>query len=141
MPYPSSTLYPSPTVYPGLGGEEEEVEVETPIPPSVVGTPRRLAVPKLRVPLHLENGRLGVCEQDSPENVAAAVYAILSYERGSRVEDPEFGVESLVFDQMPVDVSEWLQQIARYEPRSSARTQQEIEDTLDLIFVEVGSTQ
>lgn len=95
-------------------------------------------IPKLRVPLRLENGRLALVEQDSQDNVAACVYAILSYERGSRLEDPDFGVESRLFDQMPVDVDEWLEQIAAYEPRASVQTQQEIEDLTGLVLVEVG---
>lgn len=99
------------------------------------------AIPKLRIPLRLENGRLGIVEQDSPENVAAAVYAILSYERGSRIEDSEFGVEDPSFAQLPFDNREWLEQIARYEPRAAIQTQEEIEDSLDLILVEVGPAQ
>jgi phage baseplate assembly protein W len=96
------------------------------------------AIPKLRVPLRLENGRLGICEQDSQENVAACVYAILSYERGSRVEDPEFGVEDPSFDQQPLDLDEWLEQIATYEPRARVTTQQEVDELIAVVLVEVG---
>lgn len=95
-------------------------------------------IPKLRVPLRLENGRLALVEQDSQDNVAACVYALLATERGSRLEDPDFGVESRLFDQMPVDVDEWLEQIAAYEPRAEVQTQQEIEDLTGLVLVEVG---
>jgi phage baseplate assembly protein W len=95
-------------------------------------------VPKLRIPLRLENGRLGICEQDSQENVAAAVYAILAYERGSRIEDPEFGVEDPTFDTMPLDVDEWLEQIGRYEPRAEVRTSQEVGDLIGAVLVNVG---
>lgn len=95
-------------------------------------------VPKLRVPLRLENGRLALVEQSSQDNVAACVFAILSYERGSRIEDPDFGVESRLFDQMPVDVDEWLEQISAYEPRAGVTTQQEIEDLTGRVLVEVG---
>jgi phage baseplate assembly protein W len=95
-------------------------------------------IPKLRVPLRLENGRLGVCEQDSQENVAACVYAVLATERGSRLEDPDFGVESTVFDEFPFDVDEWLEQIAAYESRASVKTAQEIEDTVGRIIVGVA---
>lgn len=97
-------------------------------------------VPKLRVPLQLENGRLALVEQDSQSNVAACVYSILSYERGSRLEDPDFGVESRLFDQLPVDIDEWLEQVAAYEPRASVKTQQEVEDLIGTVLVEVGLT-
>lgn len=96
------------------------------------------AIPKLRIPLRVENGRLALVEQDSQDNVAACVYTILSYERGSRLEDPDFGVESRLFDQMPIDVDEWLEQISAYEPRASVQTQQEIEDLTGSVLVEVG---
>lgn len=96
------------------------------------------AIPKLRVPLRMENGRLGLCEQDSQENVAACVYAVLSYERGSRIEDVEFGIEDPTFDQMPVDVQERLSQIRTYEPRAEVQTQQEIGDLIGALLVEVG---
>lgn len=95
-------------------------------------------IPKLRVPLRLENGRLALVEQDSQDNVAACVYSILSYERGSRIEDPDFGVESRLFDQMPVDVDEWLEQIAAYEPRAEVQTEQEVGDLIGAVLVEVG---
>jgi len=96
------------------------------------------APPKLRVPLRLEGGRLGVCDQDSEENVAACVASILSYERGSRVEDVEFGVEDPTFETLPLDLREWLEQIARYEPRARIGTWQEIEETVGLVGVKVG---
>lgn len=96
-------------------------------------------IPKLRIPLQMQNGRLALVEQDSADNVAACVFAILAYERGSRIEDPNFGVESLVFDQWPLDLSEWLEQIARYEPRASIETEQEISEALGRIGVKVGT--
>lgn len=98
------------------------------------------AIPKLRVPLKLENGRLALVEQDSQENVAACVYAIVATERGSRLEDPEFGVEDPTFGTMPLDVDEWLEQIAAYEPRAEVRTQQEVGDLIGTVLVEVGLT-
>lgn len=115
--------------------EEEETETE---PPPTKGGAFAPTIPKLRVPLRLEGGRLGVCEQDSQENVAACVYAVLAYERGSRIEDVDYGVEDPSFAQFPFDVSEWLEQIATYEPRAEVQTEQEIEDTLAAILVEVG---
>lgn len=95
-------------------------------------------IPKLRVPLRIENGRLGICEQDSQENVAACVYAILAYERGSRIEDPNFGVEDPTFDQLPLDTAEWIEQVGAYEPRAEVRTSQEFTELLASVLAEVG---
>lgn len=98
------------------------------------------AIPKFRIPLRVENGRLALVEQGSQDNVAGCVYTVLAYERGSRIEDPEFGVESRIFDQMPIDVQEWLEQIAVYEPRATVQTQQEVEDLTGRVLAEVGLT-
>src|SRR4051794_13576023 len=95
-------------------------------------------IPKLRVPLRLENGRLALVEQDSQDNVAACVYAILATERGSRLEDPDFGIEDPTFGTMPVDVDEWLEQIAAYEPRAEVQTEQEVGDLIGVVLAEVG---
>lgn len=96
------------------------------------------AIPKLRIPLRLEGGRLGICEQDSQENVAAGVYTVLSYERGSRIEDGDFGVEDPSFEQLPLDTSEWMEQIAAYEPRAEVQTAEDALDLVALVLVEVG---
>lgn len=95
-------------------------------------------VPKLAVPLRAVGGRLATVEQDSEENVAAAVYAILAYERGSRIEDADFGVESPVFETIPLDVSEWLEQISKYEPRAEVETKQDVEELIGDVLVNVG---
>lgn len=136
MPYPSSDLYPSGALFPG-----EESPAET-TPPALQRNTRGStpAIPKLRVPLQMRNGRLALVEQDSQDNVAACVYALLATERGSRLEDPDFGVEDPTFATMPVDVDEWLEQIAAYEPRAEVQTAQEVGDLIGAVLVEVGLT-
>jgi len=94
--------------------------------------------PKLRIPLRLDNGRLATVEQDSQDNIAACVYAALAYERGSRIEDPDFGIDDPSFPQFPADLSEALEQIRKYEPRADVATQQDLEDLIGHILVEVG---
>lgn len=96
------------------------------------------AIPKFRVPLQLQNGRLALVEQDSEDNVAACVYAILAYERGSRLEDPNFGVDDPSFETVPVDTDEWLEQIAAYEPRAQVQTTEEILELTETVREEVG---
>lgn len=117
---------------------EEQVFPDS--PEEAEDTPRTTweTVPKLRVPLQLAGRRLATVDQDSPDNVAACVYAILSFERGSRIEDPDFGVQDPTFSQMPVDVDEWLEQIAAYEPRAEVRTEQEVGDLIGAVLVDVG---
>jgi len=98
----------------------------------------RPTVPKLKVPLQLEGEGLAVVEQDSVEEVAACVYALLATERGSRLEEPDYGVEEVIWDGYPVDLDEWLTQIAIWEPRAEVRTRDELEELLEVLTVEVG---
>lgn len=99
-------------------------------------------VPKLAVPIRTDSsGALAVVEQDSVEEIAASVYALISTERGSRLGDPDYGVEDASFEVFPPDdaIDEWLTQIARYEPRARVRTVAELEDLVAHVSVRVGA--
>lgn len=107
--------------------------------PKPTPDPTRL-VPKLQVPIRMGLTRLATVEQDSPEDVAASVYALLATERGSRLEDPDYGVEEAGFEVFPPEeaIDEWMVQIERYEPRARVRTVAELQDLLALVSVRVG---
>jgi len=111
-----------------------------PLAPTTTGRPNTAQVPKLRVPLQMGNPGLAVIEQDTPEEVAQSVYALLNTERGSRLGDPDYGVEEAGFDPFPPEeaIDEWLAQIARYEPRARIRTVAELEDLISRVTVRVG---
>jgi hypothetical protein len=96
------------------------------------------AVPRLSLPLRLEGEGLATIEQDSIEDVAQGVFATLAYERGARLEDPLFGIDDPTFDVLPLDISQWLSQIERYEPRAEVQTREEIGDLFDLLEVAVS---
>jgi phage baseplate assembly protein W len=97
-------------------------------------------VPKLKIPLQLDGTSLAVVEQGSSEEIAQSVYALLSTERGSRLGDPDYGVEEAGFDQWPPEeaIDEWLVQIERYEPRARVRTVAELDDLIGHLVVRVG---
>jgi phage baseplate assembly protein W len=86
---------------------------------------------------------LAVVEQDSVEEITACVYALIATERGSRLEEPDYGVEDASFDQFPLEeaIDEWLVQIGVWEPRAKVRTTQELEDLVARVTVEVGAAQ
>lgn len=92
-------------------------------------------IPKLAVPLRFAGSGLATVEQDSADERAACVYAIVATERGSRIEEPTFGVEDPTFEALPLDLAEWLAQIALFEPRAEVTTQQDIERELVLVGV------
>lgn len=108
-----------------------------PFAPTTAGRFNTAQVPRLRVPIQMGNPGLAVVEQDSPEEVAQSVYVLLSTERGSRLADPDYGVEEAGFEQFPPNdaIDEWLVQIAKYEPRARVRTVAELEDLLTRVTV------
>lgn len=83
-------------------------------------------------------GRFAVVEQGSVDEVAGCAYALLATQRGSRLEEPDYGVEDPTFATLPLDTHEWDEQLRRWEPRAAARTTQEIEDLTASIVEEVG---
>jgi|SRR5690349_2623361 len=97
-------------------------------------------IPRLKVPLQMGAGALATVEQDSPEEVAASVYRLLNTERGSRLSDPDYGVEEAGFDPFPPEeaIDEWLVQIAKYEPRARVRTVADLVDLMALVNVRVA---
>lgn len=94
-------------------------------------------VPRLALPLRMEGSSLATVAQDSTEDVAQCVFAVLSYEIGSRLEDPEFGIDDPSFGIEPIDTSSWIPQIARYEPRAKVTTSEDLGALLSTITVYV----
>lgn len=98
-------------------------------------------IPKLRVPLQIRGDGTGlaVVEQDSQADVAQCVYAILATPLGSRLEEPDFGIEDPTFEQLPVDLTEWRRTITEWEPRAEIDdTEQELVDDVTNIRIEVA---
>lgn len=70
-------------------------------------------------------------EQDSVDDVAQCVYVILATERGSRIEDPDFGITDPTFEVGGMDLGEALLQIETWEPRADVTIE---EDVVDLTY-------
>jgi phage baseplate assembly protein W len=94
-----------------------------------------LTTPKLRVPIEFGTFGLRAVEQDSDDEIAACVYALIATERGSRIEEPDYGVEDPTFEALPLDLDEWLAQIDQFEPRAEVVTAQDLEAELIKIGV------
>ncbi len=93
------------------------------------------SIPKLRVPIEMGTHGFRTVEQDSDDEVAACVYAVVATPLMSRVEEPMFGVEDPTFETLPLNVTEWIDQIARFEPRAEVATVQDIERELTRVGV------
>lgn len=95
------------------------------------------AIPKLRVPIEMGSTGLRTVEQDSEDEIAQCAYAILATERGSRLEQPEFGITDPTFEQGGMDLGEALLALATWEPRAEVEAEQEIEDLTASVRFEV----
>lgn len=115
MPFPSTDhLFPSDSLFPTGDAPQHQVAGG--------------GIPKLRVPLEMGARGLRTVEQDSVDEVAQCVYAILATPLGSRLEQPEFGIEDDTFELQPLDLSAWQEAIASWEPRARTLADQDLED-------------
>ncbi len=73
--------------------------------------------PKFRFPFNISNNRAEIVEQDSIDEIAQCVYAVLATEEGSRVEEPEFGIEDQAHKKNGADISSIREAISTWEPR------------------------
>jgi hypothetical protein len=77
-------------------------------------------VPHFGLPFQYVNGAPLVVEQNSDEDVANCVFAVAASEPGQFLDEPEFGTADPTFEQEPVNPRQFLQPIARWEPRAVA---------------------
>lgn len=75
------------------------------------------SLPHLALPLRVENGGFAFNEQDTDDEGATCVKAILSFAKDTRLEDPEFGIIDPTFDTQPIDTDDMRMAIKTYEPR------------------------
>jgi phage baseplate assembly protein W len=98
-------------------------------------------IPKLQVPIQMGTKGLRTVEQNSADELAACIYALAATERGSRLEEPDYGVEDPTFDQIPREdaFDELRAQAAIYEPRAQISSVEALTGTLAKIGVGVES--
>lgn len=84
--------------------------------------------PHFALPFRFVNGRAVVNEQDSPDDVADCVVAIVSCPLGSRVEAPDFGAPDQTFAQT-VDRQQLAAAIRHWEPRAHPQVARVLDPT------------
>jgi phage baseplate assembly protein W len=87
-------------------------------------------IPHLALPFRFEDGRAAVNEQDTPDDVADCVEAVLRTRPGEREERPDFGVPDPTFSQAPIDADGIASIVETWEPRARL-VAQEAPDVLD----------
>jgi phage baseplate assembly protein W len=83
-------------------------------------------IPHLAMPLRFKGAQWVLVEQDSEEEVAQCVRNVCAFERGYRIEDPDFGITDPTFQTMPIDTGDIAQALADYEERAAVAIYQEI---------------
>lgn len=76
------------------------------------------AIPHFALPLRLAGGTFATVEQDTVDDVAACVEAIVRYPRGHRTDVPEFGIDDPVFALDGADPEDLLDDVREWEPRA-----------------------
>jgi phage baseplate assembly protein W len=94
-----------------------------------------MAVPHFSYPFRLTgSGSVAVVEQDTTDEIAQCVQAIISTDEGSRVEIPEFGVRSLLGTSYRATLpNEILRKVQQFEPRAVVDLDLTVDKIDDLI--------
>jgi phage baseplate assembly protein W len=95
------------------------------------------AVPHFALPFRFSNPQAASNEQDSLEEIADAVLAILVTQVGFRVELPGFGIDDPTFAMGHVDLEQLRAAAESWEPRASTLWSQ-YPDLVDELLVHVG---
>jgi phage baseplate assembly protein W len=87
-------------------------------------------VPHLAFPIRFTGpgGYYATDDQDTNSEVTTCVRNICAFERGTRIERPDFGIADPTLKVMPIDVDDIANAISTWEPRAEA----EIETIIDL---------
>jgi phage baseplate assembly protein W len=85
-------------------------------------------VPHLAFPIRVECGIYVTDQQDSNTEVTTCVRNICSFQKGVRIERPDFGILDPTLTVLPIDVNGIAQSIATWEPRANV----EIETIADM---------
>jgi phage baseplate assembly protein W len=93
-------------------------------------------VPHFALPFRFSSPAAAVTEQDSLDEIANAVYAILVCPVGFRVESPLFGVPDQTFAMPAPDLDEIRNAIETWEPRAAALLS-ERPDVIDALIARV----
>jgi hypothetical protein len=88
-------------------------------------------VPHLSLPVRISGGAFAWHQQDTVEELATNVGVIVSFPVGSRLEDPEFGIDDPEFREIPANWDDVQDAVAAYEPRAEMQIEQDPVDPLD----------
>lgn len=96
-------------------------------------TPQPL-VPHVSLPFRFNpDGTVPLVEQDSDEEIWDCVRTLVRTPYGHRLEDPDFGIEPLEFQEQPVDTSQIEEAVLDCEPRAEVLIIEQPDEFQDLV--------
>lgn len=98
-------------------------------------------VPHFDYPFRVVGGGVRTVEQDTVQDVAVCVYAILATELGSRQEEPDFGLIDQAFRQGGVSIDELREAVSDWEPRADLLDGEDWDDLTERVSIRVGVKQ
>lgn len=92
--------------------------------------------PHFALPFRISGKAAAVNEQDSLDDIAACVQAVLLTEIGEREDEPDFGIVDRAFSQLPLDPDEVVQAVDEWESRAALLAEED-PDLLDIAVARV----
>jgi phage baseplate assembly protein W len=94
-------------------------------------------IPHIALPIEFIGGTFATVQQDTTDEVAACVAAIVSFPIGYREDQPEFGITDPSFQTRPLDTTELEEVIETYEPRAELTVSESAYDRSDPLGAEI----
>jgi phage baseplate assembly protein W len=94
--------------------------------------------PHLAIPMRIVNKAYDTRQQDTESEAADCVKNILSFMKGDRIEDLDFGIEDPTFQTQPIDIDDIAETISEYEPRVDAEIETEdLPDGTEIVTISI----
>lgn len=98
----------------------------------------RPRIPQFSLPFRLDgSGDFAVNEQDTIDEIADCVQAVVRYPLGYRIEKKDFGVPEQEFREGGADRAVIQAQLDRWEPRADAIVDTELDDLVARVRIQV----
>lgn len=99
----------------------------------------QITTPHFALPYRLNHGRSVCVEQDSIDDVACCVEAVLRTAPGDRLDEPTFGASQFLFSQRPLNLDDVTNRVEYWEPRARILLE-ENPDSLQAALARVRAT-
>lgn len=78
----------------------------------------QITTPHFALPFRMHRGATVCVEQDTLDDIAGCIEAVLRTSPGQRIESPEFGSPELTFNQRPLNLDDVVNRVELWEPRA-----------------------